>query len=88
MMLNTYEAVWQHEDKSEETESQDYTVGTDTHVQEAHKSAAFLTLLAKQDKTDDDDERLSDAEIAAKKKELEHYAGLVQKQLDRYIQKV
>ena len=32
MMLNTCEAARRHEGKSEETESQDHTVGTDTCV--------------------------------------------------------
>ena len=87
MALNTCGAAWWRKGKSEETESQDYTVDTDTCVQGAHKSAAFLTLSARWDETDDDDERLSDAEFMTKEEELEHYAGLAQKQLDRYIQK-
>ena len=35
-----------------------------------------------------DDEKLSDAEFTAEEKELEYYAGLAQKQLDRHIQKI
>ena len=88
MMLNTYEAAQWRKDKSEETESQDYTVDTDTCMQEVCKSAAFLTSSAEWDKADNDDERLLNAEFAAEEKELKYYAGLAQKQLDRYIQKV
>ena len=32
MALNTYGAAQRHKNESEETESQDYTVSTDTHV--------------------------------------------------------
>ena len=87
MALNTCGAAWQHEDKSEETESQDYTVGTDTYVQGVHKSATSLTSSAEWGEANNDDERLSDAEFAAEEEELEYYAGLAQKQLDRHIQK-
>ena len=79
MALNTCEAAWQYKGKSEETESQDYTVGTDTYVQGAHESAAFLTFSVRQDKADNDNERLLNAEFAVKEKELEYYAGLAQK---------
>ena len=88
MALNTRGAAWRREGKSEETESQDHTVGTDTHVQGAHKSAASLTFLAEWGEADDDDERLSDAEFTAEEKELEYYINLAQKQLNRYIQKI
>ena len=79
MMLNTYEAAQQHKGKSEETESQDYIMNTDTYVQRVCESAVFLTLLTEQDKTDNDDERLSNTEFAAEEKELEYYADLAQK---------
>ena len=88
MTLNTHEAAQRREGKSEETESQDHIVGTDTCVQEAHKSAASLTLSAGWGKADNDEERLSNAEFAAEEEELEHYAGLAQKQLERHIQKI
>ena len=88
MALNTCGAAWQRKSESEETESQDCTVGTDTHMQEARELTASLTPSAEWGEADDDDERLLDAEFAAKEKELEHYAGLAQKQLDRHIQKV
>ena len=32
MASNTYEAAQRHKGKSEETESQDYTISTDTHI--------------------------------------------------------
>ena len=79
MASNTCEAAQWCKGKSEETESQDYTVSTDTHVQGVHKLAAFLIPSAEWDKADNDDERLSDAEFVAEEKELEHYADLVQK---------
>ena len=79
MMLNTHEAAWQHKDKSKETESQDYTVDTDTYVQEVHKVTAFLTLSVRWGKADNDDKRLSDTEFTVKEKELEHHTDLVQK---------
>ena len=78
-MLNTHEAAQQCKGKSEETESQDYTVNTDTCVQGAHKSAASLTPLAEWGKADNDDERLLNAEFTAEEEELEHYADLTQK---------
>ena len=87
MALNTHEAARWRKDESEETESQDCTMDTDTCMQGAHKSAVSLTLPAEWDKADDDNERLSDAEFTVEEEELEHYAGLAQKQLDRYIQK-
>ena len=76
MMLNTHEAAQQRKDKSEETESQDYTVNTNTYVWRACKSAVSLTPLIRWDKADNDDERLSDAEFTAKEKELEYYTEL------------
>ena len=45
MASNTHGAAQRRKGKSEETKSQDYTVSTDTCVQEAHESAAFLTPL-------------------------------------------
>ena len=57
-------------------------------MQEAHKSAIFLTFSAEWGKTNDDNEMLWNTEFAAEEKELKYYAGLAQKQLDRYIQKV
>ena len=78
MALNTCGAAWQHEGKSEETESQDYTVGTDTCVWGACKLTAFLTSLTEWGKTDNDNERLSDAEFTVKEKELKHYISLAQ----------
>ena len=79
MALNTHGAARRREGKSEETESQDCTVGTDTHVQGACESAASLTSLAGWGEADDNDERLSDAEFMTEEEELEHYAGLAQK---------
>ena len=40
---------------------------------------AFLTLLTEWDKTDNDNEMLSDAEYTAEEKELEYYTDLAQK---------
>ena len=79
MALNTREAAQRREDESEETESQDYIVGTDTCVWGVCESAVFLTPSVEWDKADDDDERLLDAEFAAEEEELEYYTGLAQK---------
>ena len=79
MASNTHGVTQRRKDKSEETESQDCTVDTDTCMWGACKLAAFLTSLVKQGKADNDDERLSDTEFTAKEKELEHYADLAQK---------
>ena len=54
-------------------------MNTDTCIQRVCKSAVFLTLLIKQDKADNDNKRLSNAEFTVKEKELEYYAGLAQK---------
>ena len=79
MASNTHGAAQWHKDKSEETESQDYTVDTDTYMWGAHESATSLIFSVKQDEADNNNERLSDAEFTVKEKELEHYAGLAQK---------
>ena len=79
MALNTCEATWRHEDESEETESQDYIMSTDTCVWGVCKSAISLTPLTEQSEANNDDEMLLNAEFAAKEKELEYYAGLAQK---------
>ena len=62
-------------------------MNTDTYVQEAHELTVFLTFSVRWSKADNDDKRLLNAEFAAEEKELEYYAGLAQKQLDKYIQK-
>ena len=79
MILNTCGSAWQCKSESEETESQDYTVSTDTCVQRAHESATSLTLSAEWNEADDDDERLLNTEFVAEEKELKHYIDLAQK---------
>ena len=80
MALNTCEAAQRRKSKSEETESQDCTVDTDTYVQGVRELVVSLTLSAEWGEADNDNERLSDAEFIIKEKEL--------KQLNRYIQKI
>ena len=46
MASNTHEAAQRRKNKSEETESQDCIVNTDTHMQGARKSATSSTLSA------------------------------------------